>query len=240
MAVAHVSNSLGTVNDVEAITEIAHAADARVLVDGAQAVAHLDVDMQAIGCDFYAFSGHKVYGPTGIGVLYGRRELLEAMAPYQGGGEMIQNVSFEETTYASLPAKFEAGTPNITGAIGLGEALAYLSGHDASTIREHEHQLLEAATQHLEALDGVRLVGTAEEKTSVVSFVVEDVHPHDVGTVLDREGVAIRAGHHCTQPVMDRFDVPATCRASFALYNTLEETQALAQAVEEAIQIFQR
>jgi cysteine desulfurase/selenocysteine lyase len=238
VATAHVSNALGTVNDVEAITEIAHDHDARMLVDGAQAVPHMDVDVQAIGCDFYAFSGHKVYGPTGIGALYGRREILEEMGPYQGGGEMIRQVSFEETTYAPLPAKFEAGTPNITGAVGLGQALAYVSEHGRSAIRAHEDRVLQAATERLGAIDGVRLIGTAEEKASVLSFVVEDVHPHDVGTVLDREGVAIRAGHHCTQPVMDRFGVPATCRASFAMYNTVEETQTLADAVRAAIDIF--
>jgi cysteine desulfurase/selenocysteine lyase len=238
VATAHVSNALGTINPVEAITEIAHDHDARMLVDGAQAVPHLDVDVQAMGCDFYAFSGHKVYGPTGIGVLYGRREVLEAMPPYQGGGEMIRDVTFEETSYASLPARFEAGTPNITGAVGLGEALAFLDEQDRAAIREHEDRVLAAATERLEAFDEVRVVGTADEKTSVLSFVLEDVHPHDVGTVLDREGVAIRAGHHCTQPIMDRFGVPATCRASFAMYNTVDETEALADAIEQAIEIF--
>jgi cysteine desulfurase/selenocysteine lyase len=238
VALAHVSNALGTVNDVHAATEIAHDADALALVDGAQAVPHMDVDVQDIGCDFYAFSGHKVYGPTGIGALYGRRELLEEMRPYQGGGEMIRQVTFEETTYACLPAKFEAGTPNITGAVGLGHALDFVTDHGRGNIRAHEDRVLSAATERLAAIDEVEILGTAEDKASVLSFVIEDVHPHDVGTVLDREGVAIRAGHHCTQPVMDKFGVAATCRASFAMYNTVEETEALADAVREAIEIF--
>jgi cysteine desulfurase/selenocysteine lyase len=238
VTLAHVSNALGTVNDVHAATEIAHDADALALVDGAQAVPHMDVDVQDIGCDFYAFSGHKVYGPTGIGALYGRRELLEEMQPYQGGGEMIRQVTFEETTYACLPAKFEAGTPNITGAVGLGHALDFVTDHGRGNIRAHEDRVLSAATERLAAIDEVEILGTAEDKASVLSFVIEDVHPHDVGTVLDREGVAIRAGHHCTQPVMDKFGVAATCRASFAMYNTVEETEALADAVREAIEIF--
>ncbi|PSG96402.1 cysteine desulfurase CsdA [Thermoplasmatales archaeon SW_10_69_26] len=238
VTLAHVSNALGTVNDVHAATEIAHDADALALVDGAQAVPHMDVDVQDIGCDFYAFSGHKVYGPTGIGALYGRRELLEEMQPYQAGGEMIRQVTFEETTYACLPAKFEAGTPNITGAVGLGHALDFVTDHGRDSIRAHEDRVLSAATERLAAIDEVEILGTAEDKASVLSFVIEDVHPHDVGTVLDREGVAIRAGHHCTQPVMDKFGVAATCRASFAMYNTVEETEALADAVREAIEIF--
>jgi cysteine desulfurase/selenocysteine lyase len=238
VAVAHVSNALGTVNPVEEICRLAHTYGARVLVDGAQAVPHLAVDVRALDCDFYAFSGHKIYGPTGIGVLFGRWELLEAMPPYQGGGDMIRSVTFEKTLYNDPPYRFEAGTPHIAGAIGLAAAIEYVTRLGLEGIRRHEQQLLEAATRALEEIPGVRIVGTAAHKAAVVSFVLDGVHPHDVATVLDHEGVAVRAGHHCAQPLMERFGLPATTRASFALYNTLEEVDALAQAVRRARELF--
>ena len=238
VAVAHVSNALGTVNPVEEICRLAHTYGARVLVDGAQAVPHLAVDVRALDCDFYAFSGHKIYGPTGIGVLFGRWELLEAMPPYQGGGDMIRSVTFEKTLYNDPPYRFEAGTPHIAGAIGLAAAIEYVTRLGLEEIRRHEQQLLEAATRALEEIPGVRIVGTAAHKAAVVSFVLDGVHPHDVATVLDHEGVAVRAGHHCAQPLMERFGLPATTRASFALYNTLEEVDALAQAVRRARELF--
>jgi len=238
VAVAHVSNALGTVNPVREIVRMAHRWNAPVLVDGAQSAPHLKVDVRELDCDFYAFSGHKLYGPTGIGVLYGKAALLGAMPPYQGGGDMIRSVSFEKTTYNDLPYKFEAGTPNIAGAIGLGAAIGYLNDLGLEAIAAHEHDLLACATEAVGRIPGVRLVGTAREKAAVLSFVVEGVHPHDVGTILDREGVAVRAGHHCAQPVMDRFGVPATTRASFALYNTREEVDALVRGVERVREIF--
>jgi cysteine desulfurase/selenocysteine lyase len=238
VAVAHVSNALGTVNPVEEICRLAHTYGARVLVDGAQAVPHQAVDVRALDCDFYAFSGHKIYGPTGIGVLFGRWELLEAMPPYQGGGDMIRSVTFEKTLYNDPPYRFEAGTPHIAGAIGLAAAIEYVTRLGLEEIRRHEQQLLEAATRALEEIPGVRIVGTAAHKAAVVSFVLDGVHPHDVATVLDHEGVAVRAGHHCAQPLMERFGLPATTRASFALYNTLEEVDALAQAVRRARELF--
>jgi cysteine desulfurase/selenocysteine lyase len=238
VAVAHVSNGLGTVNPVEEICRLAHTYGARVLVDGAQAVPHLAVDVRALDCDFYAFSGHKIYGPTGIGVLFGRWELLEAMPPYQGGGDMIRSVTFEKTLYNDPPYRFEAGTPHIAGAIGLAAAIEYVTRLGLEEIRRHEQQLLEAATRALEEIPGVRIVGTAAHKAAVVSFVLDGVHPHDVATVLDHEGVAVRAGHHCAQPLMERFGLPATTRASFALYNTLEEVDALARAVRRARELF--
>jgi len=238
VAVGHVSNALGTVNPVQEIARQAHAAGALVLVDGAQATAHMDVDVRAIGADFYAFSGHKMFGPTGTGVLYGRAELLEQMPPYQGGGDMIASVSFEKTTYNVVPYKFEAGTPNIAGIIGLGAAVQYLQGLDRAAAREHEDELLAAATDRVRAIPGVRVVGEARQKSSVLSFVMEGIHPHDIGTVLDREGVAIRTGQHCAQPVMDRYGVAATARASFAFYNTLGEVDALADALGRAREMF--
>jgi cysteine desulfurase/selenocysteine lyase len=222
-ALTHVSNALGTINPIRRIVETAHAAGVPVLVDGAQAVAHLDVDVRELGCDFYAFSGHKVYGPTGIGVLYGRGELLDAMPPYQAGGEMIRSVTFERTVYHDIPHRFEAGTPNIAGAIGLAAAIDYLGGLDRAALRAHEEAVLAYGTEKVSEVPGVRLTGTAREKVSIVSLVMEGVHAHDVGTILDGEGVVARAGHHCAQPVMDHFGVPATTRASFGLYNTLEE-----------------
>ena len=237
VAVAHVSNALGTVNPVERIVELAHRAGAYVLVDGAQAMAHMRVDVQALDCDFYAFSGHKMFAPTGIGVLYGKRAVLERMPPYQGGGEMILSVSFEKTVYNALPYKFEAGTPNITGAVALGAAVDFLNTIDFDAVAAHEHALLEYATEKVLAL-GARVIGTAEHKAGVLSFVLDRVHAHDVGTIVDSEGVAIRTGHHCAMPVMERFGVPATARASFALYNDLDDVDRLIAGLERALEIF--
>lgn len=238
VAVAHVSNSLGTINPVRTIARMAHEVGVPVLVDGAQAAPHLLIDVQDLGADFYAISGHKMFGPTGIGVLYGRAELLDALPPYQGGGEMIRSVTFEKTTYAPLPAKFEAGTPHIAGAIGLGAAVDYIRHLSWEWIAQHEHDLLEHATRTLTAIPGVRLVGTARAKAAVVSFVMDGIHAHDIGTILDQEGIAIRTGHHCTQPVMDRLGLPATARASFAFYNTRDEVDALARGVERVREVF--
>jgi cysteine desulfurase/selenocysteine lyase len=238
VAVAHVSNALGTVNPIRKIVQLAHAHDVPVLVDGAQAVPHLPVDVQALGCDFYAFSGHKVYGPTGIGVLYGKEEFLADMPPYQGGGDMISSVTFEKTTYNVVPYKFEAGTPDIAGAIGLGAALEYVSKLGMDRITAHEHDLLMYATDKVGAVPGVRLIGTARERAGVLSFVMDGVHPHDLGTILDREGIAIRTGHHCAQPVMDRFGIPATARASFAVYNTRQDVDALVEGMRKAHEVF--
>jgi cysteine desulfurase/selenocysteine lyase len=238
VAVAHVSNALGTVNPIRKIVQLAHAHDVPVLVDGAQAVPHLPVDVQALGCDFYAFSGHKVYGPTGIGVLYGKEEILAEMPPYQGGGDMISSVTFEKTTYNVVPYKFEAGTPDIAGAIGLGAALKYIGDLGMDKVAAHEHELLAYATEAVGAIPGVRLIGTARERAGVLSFMLDGVHPHDLGTILDREGIAIRTGHHCAQPVMDRFGIPATARASFAVYNTKEEVDALVKGIRAAHEVF--
>jgi cysteine desulfurase/selenocysteine lyase len=238
VAVTHVSNALGTVNPLRKIIQLAHAHDVPVLVDGAQAVPHLPVDVQALGCDFYAFSGHKVYGPTGIGVLYGKEEILAEMPPYQGGGDMISSVTFEKTTYNVVPYKFEAGTPDIAGAIGLGAALEYVSRLGMEKIAAHEHDLLVYATEKVGALPGVRLIGTASHRAGLLSFVMDGVHPHDLGTILDREGIAIRTGHHCAQPVMDRFKIPATARASFAVYNTREDVDALVEGMRKAHEVF--
>jgi cysteine desulfurase/selenocysteine lyase len=238
VSVAHLSNALGTVLPVRRIAELAHARGVPVFVDGAQAAPRMPVDVQALGCDFYAFSSHKLYGPTGVGVLYGRAELLEAMPPYQGGGDMIRSVTFEKTTYNALPFKFEAGTPNIAGGIAFGAALDYVSAIGLDRIAAHEHDLLACATARLSEIEGLRIVGTAREKAGVLSFVVEGVHPHDIGTVLDREGIAIRTGHHCAQPVMDRYGLPATARASFGLYNTRDEVDALAAAIHKVIRMF--
>ncbi len=238
VALAHVSNALGTVNPVAELIAEARAAGALVLIDGAQAMPHLRVDVRALDCDFYAFSGHKMYGPTGIGVLYGRRALLEEMPPYQGGGEMILTVSFEKSTYNSLPYKFEAGTPNITGAIGLGATVDYLSRIDFAALAEHEHTLLDHATREIVRLPGARVIGTASHKAGVVSFLVDGIHAHDLGTIVDSEGVAIRTGHHCAMPVMDFFGVPATARASFGLYNSHEDVDRLIAALGKALEIF--
>ena len=238
VAVAHVSNALGTILPVAEIIAAAHARGVPVLVDGAQAIPHTRVDVQALGADFYAFSGHKLYGPTGIGVLYGREELLRDMPPWQGGGDMILNVTFERTTYNELPYKFEAGTPNMSGAVGLGAAIDYVETLGIEAIAAHEHILLEAATAQLSSIPGLTLIGTAQHKAAVVSFVMERIHPHDLGTILDAEGVAVRTGHHCAQPVMDFFCIPATARASFACYNTLAEVHQLAAAVRRAQEVF--
>ena len=239
VAVAHVSNALGTVNPVREIIALARRRNVPVLVDGAQAVPHLKVDVRELDCDFYVFSGHKLYAPTGIGVLYGKAALLEAMPPYQGGGDMIRSVTFEKTTYNKLPHKFEAGTPNIAGAIGLGAAIEYLDRIGLDRIAAHEHELLRYATAAVTRIPGLRILGTAREKAAVLSFVLEGVHPHDLATILDRQGIAVRAGHHCAQPLMDRFGVPATTRASFALYNTPEEVDALVRGIQKAREILQ-
>jgi cysteine desulfurase/selenocysteine lyase len=238
VALAHVSNALGTVNPVRELVDLAHAHGAVVLVDGAQAVPHMAIDVQALDCDFYAFSGHKMYGPTGIGVLYGKRALLDAMPPYQGGGDMIRSVSFARTTYNDLPYKFEAGTPNIAGGIALGAAVDYLCRHDFAAVAAHEQSLLDYANRRASEIAGLRLVGTAPQKTAVFSFVVDGVHAHDVGTVLDGEGVAVRTGHHCAMPIMERFGVAATVRASFAMYNTHEEVDALFNGLVRVREIF--
>ena len=238
VGLVHVSNALGTVNPVREMVERAHAVGALVLVDGAQAVAHQPVDVQALGCDFYAFSGHKLYGPTGTGALYGRRELLAAMPPWQGGGDMIRTVSFEASTWAEPPQRFEAGTPNIAGAVGLAAAIGYVRGIGLDRIAAHEAALLEHATEALRAMPGVELVGTAARKAGILSFVVDGIHPHDLGTILDTEGVAIRAGHHCAMPVMTRFGIPGTARASFALYNGERDVAALVAAIGKAQDMF--
>ena len=238
VAVVHVSNALGTINPVTHMIEMAHRRGIPVLLDGAQAVPHLPVNVQELDCDFYAFSGHKVCGPTGIGVLYGKADLLKRMPPYQGGGDMISVVTFEKTHYNTLPYKFEAGTPNIAGVIGLGAAIKYVQALGLDRIAAYEHELLADATEALEEIPGLRIIGTAQEKASVVSFVLDCAHPHDIGTILDREGVAIRAGHHCAMPVMQRFGVPATARASFAFYNTPAEIDALVRAIHTVRKVF--
>jgi cysteine desulfurase / selenocysteine lyase len=238
VAITHVSNALGTVNPVSAIVEMAHQRGAVVLVDGAQAVAHMPVDVRAMGCDFYVFSGHKIFGPTGIGVLYGRAALLEAMPPYQGGGDMIRSVTFEHTSYNDVPHKFEAGTPNIAGAVGLDEAIKYVTATGLSRVAAYEQELLAYGTDALSDIPGLRLTGTAPHKAAILSFVIDDIHPHDIGTILDRDGVAIRAGHHCCQPLMARLGVPATARASFAIYNTRDEVDALVTSLRTAKAVF--
>jgi cysteine desulfurase/selenocysteine lyase len=238
VSVAHVSNALGTIVPVKEIVRLAHERSVPVLVDGAQAVPHLKVDVQELGCDFYAFSGHKLFGPTGVGVLYGRSELLDAMPPYQGGGDMISLVTFEKTHYNVLPYKFEAGTPHIAGGVGLAAAIDYLNGLDWKQVLAHEHDLLTYATAALSEITGLRIIGTAGQKAGVISFAFEHIHAHDLGTILDQEGVAVRAGHHCAMPVMQRFGVPATTRASFALYNTRDEADALVRGIHRALKVF--
>ncbi|MDH3267737.1 MAG: cysteine desulfurase [Ignavibacteria bacterium] len=238
ISIVYVSNSLGTINPVKKIINYAHQFKIPVLVDAAQAVNHIKVDVQDLDCDFLAFSGHKIYGPTGIGALYGKVELLDTMPPYQGGGDMISKVTFDETTYNELPHKFEAGTPDIAGAIGLGAAIEYVSKIGIENIKDHETSLLEYATKQIAEVPGLRIIGQAREKTSVLSFVLENIHPHDIGTFLDFEGVAIRTGHHCTQPVMQRFNIPATSRASFAMYNTKEEVDVLVNGLKKIIEVF--
>ena len=238
VAMVYISNALGTINPVARMIEMAHARDVPVLVDGAQAAPHVNVDVQALDCEFFVFSGHKMFGPTGIGALYGRWDLLRSMPPYEGGGEMIRSVTFAKTDYADPPARFEAGTPNIVGAIAMGAAVDYLQGIGLEAIGRYESGLLDYATEALSAVPGVRLVGTATHRASVVSFVIDGVHPHDVGTILDREGIAVRAGHHCAQPVMDHFGLPATVRASLALYNTRQEIDQLVSGVARVQEIF--
>lgn len=238
LAVGHVSNALGTINPVKEMIVKAHAKNIPVLLDGAQAVPHMVVDVQDLDCDFYVFSGHKMFAPTGIGALYGKQDLLEEMPPWQGGGDMILSVSFEHTQYNELPYKFEAGTPNIAGAIGFGAAIDYMQNLGVSNLAEHEHNLLIAATEKLNAIDGVRIIGTAEHKASVLSFMIDGVHPHDVGTIFDQQGVAIRTGHHCAQPVMQFYGIPATARASFAFYNTIEEVDSLVSGIKKVQELF--
>jgi cysteine desulfurase / selenocysteine lyase len=238
LAIAHVSNALGTIIPIRQVVEMAHARGVPVLVDGAQAAPHLALDVRSLDVDFYAVSAHKFYGPSGVGILYGKQALLEAMPPWQGGGDMILSVSFEKTTYNELPYKFEAGTPNIPGAIGLGAAVDYMQGLGLDRIAAHEHALLEHATRRLSEVPGLRIIGTAADKAAVVSFVLDGAHPHDVGTILDYEGVAVRTGHHCAQPVMERFGLPATVRASFGLYNTMEEIEALVRGLHKVREVF--
>ncbi len=238
VSVVYVSNSLGTVNPVKTIIDLAHQNGSKVLIDGAQAVAHMAVDVRELDCDFFVFSGHKLFGPTGIGVMYGKAALLEQMKPYQGGGDMILSVTFEKTTYNDLPYKFEAGTPNIVGGIGLGAAIDYVNTIGLDAINQYEHELLAYGTNLLKNIDGVRIIGTAKEKASVLSFVMEHAHPHDIGTILDSEGIAVRTGHHCTQPVMQRFGIPATARASLSFYNTKEELDVLVRGIQKVKEIF--
>ena len=238
VAVTHASNVLGTITPLEEIIALAHARGVPVLVDGAQSAPHMPVDVRELDCDFYAFSGHKLFGPTGIGVLYGKQELLEAMPPYQGGGSMIKSVSFEKTTYTDLPSKFEAGTPHIAGAIGLEAAIDYINEIGRERLAEYETELLDYGTELLSQIDGLHLIGNAREKVAVLSFVMDAAHPHDIGTILDIEGIAVRAGHHCAQPLMQRYQVPATVRASLAFYNTREELDALARALHQVNEVF--
>jgi len=238
IAINHVSNSLGTVNSIEEIVRIAHENNIKILVDGAQAIQHIPINMKKINADFYCFSGHKIYAPSGIGILYGKKKLLDEMLPYQGGGDMIKSVTFEKTIYNDVPNKFEAGTPNISGAIALGAAIDYITNLGIKNIAKHETELLEYATEEISKINGVRIIGNAENKASVLSFVIDNVHPHDVGTIMDAEGVAIRAGNHCNQPVMDFYSIPATARASFAIYNTKEDVDKLIAAITKTIEVF--
>ena len=235
VAITHISNTLGTINPLDAIISKAHSVGAKVLIDGAQAIQHIQVDVQALNCDFYVFSSHKVFGPTGVGVLYGKEELRNSMPPYQGGGDMIERVTFEKTTYNSLPFKFEAGTPHIIGGIATGVALKYLSELDFAALQAHENELLAYAQKELTAIPGLRIIGTAEKKASVISFVVDGIHPFDIGTLLDKQGIAVRTGHHCTQPLMDFFEIPGTVRASFAFYNTQEEVDVFVKALKRSL-----
>ena len=238
VSITHVSNALGTILPVEQIIAMAHDRGIPVMLDGAQAVPHMAVDVQKLDCDFYVFSGHKIFGPTGIGILYGKAELLETMPPVQGGGDMIKSVTFERTIYNDLPYKFEAGTPNIAGAIGLGAAIDYVQSVGFESFAAHEDELLEYGTKALESIEGLRIIGTSPRKAGILSFVMENVHPHDIGTILDTEGVAVRTGHHCAQPVMQRFQIPATVRASMAMYNTKEDIDALVRAIDRVIEVF--
>lgn len=234
----HVSNSLGTINPIKKIIDIAHQKNIKIMIDGAQAVQHLEISMKDIDADFYCFSGHKMYAPTGIGILYGKKELLEEMPPYQGGGDMIKSVTFEKTTYNDIPNRFEAGTPNISGAIALGKAIEYINQIGIRNINKHEEELLNYATSKLKKINEVKIIGDAKEKAAVLSFIIEGIHPHDIGTIMDSHGIAIRAGHHCTQPIMDFYNVPATARASFAIYNTKEDVDELVKAIKKCIKVF--
>ena len=234
----HVSNSLGTVNPVEKLIQKAHQNNIRIMIDGAQAVQHMKVNVTDLDVDFYCFSGHKMYGPTGIGILYGKKEILDEMEPYQGGGDMIKSVTFEKTIYNDVPHIFEAGTPNIVGAIGLGKAIDFIENTTLEKIEEHEMDLLNYATEKISKIEGVRIIGTSDNKASVISFVMDGIHPHDIGTIMDNLGIAIRAGHHCTQPVMDFYDIPATARASFAIYNTKEDVDKLIEGIEKTKEVF--
>ncbi|MDG1148273.1 MAG: cysteine desulfurase [Crocinitomicaceae bacterium] len=235
VSVTHISNTLGTINPIKHIIDSAHKVGAKVLIDGAQSIQHMSVDVQALDCDFFLFSGHKVFGPTGVGILYGKTAVLNSMPPYQGGGDMIDRVTFEKTTYNVLPHKFEAGTPNISGGIALGVAINYLANQDLNAIQKHEHELGVYATTELNKIEGMRIIGTSKEKTSVISFVVEGLHPFDIGTLLDKQGVAVRTGHHCTQPLMDFFNIPGTVRASFTFYNTKAEVDIFIKALNRSI-----
>ena len=234
----HVSNSLGTVNPVEKLIKKAHQNNIKIMIDGAQAVQHMKVNVTDLDVDFYCFSGHKMYGPTGIGILYGKKEILDEMEPYQGGGDMIKSVTFEKTIYNDVPHIFEAGTPNIVGAIGLGKAIDFIEKTTLEKIEEHEMDLLNYATKKISKIEGVRIIGTSDNKASVISFVMDGIHPHDIGTIMDNLGIAIRAGHHCTQPVMDFYDIPATARASFAIYNTKEDVDKLIEGIEKTKEVF--
>jgi len=238
ISINHVSNSLGTINPINKIIEIAHRNNIKILVDGAQAIQHIPIDMKEMNADFYCFSGHKMYAPTGIGILYGKKKLLDEMPPYQGGGDMIKSVTFEKTIYNDVPNKFEAGTPNISGAIGLGIAIDYINDIGIENIAEHESNLLEYATEKINEIDGVRIIGNARNKASVLSFVINKIHPHDIGTIMDSHGIAIRAGNHCTQPIMDFYSIPATARASFAIYNTKEDVDKLIISIKKTIEVF--
>jgi cysteine desulfurase/selenocysteine lyase len=238
-AISHISNALGTVNPIKQMIEMAHRKGVPVLIDGAQAVPHVRVDVRDLDADFYVFSSHKVFGPTGIGILYEKTQLLESMPPYQGGGDMIKSVTFEKTIFNDIPYKFEAGTPHIEGAIGLGAAIEYVNLLDWKCVQEYERALLQFAEKELSAIDGLKIIGTAKEKAGVISFVLEGIHPHDIGTILDREGIAIRTGHHCAQPVMQRFKIPATARASITFYNTREEVRALVRSIQKVKEVFE-
>jgi cysteine desulfurase/selenocysteine lyase len=238
VSVVHISNTLGTVNPVKKIIEIAHSHGVPVLLDGAQAIPHIKIDVQDLDADFYAFSGHKVFGPTGIGVLYGKTEFLDMMSPYQGGGDMIRTVTFEKTTFDDLPRKFEAGTPNIAGGIGLGAAIDYVNQFDRKDLVIHENSLLEYATSELLKIEGLKIIGTAKEKASVISFIIDGIHPYDIGTIIDTDGIAIRTGHHCTQPIMKRYNITAAARASFTFYNTLEEVDLLVRGILKVKKMF--
>ena len=238
VSITHVSNALGTILPAERIVGLAHAQGVPVLFDGAQAVPHMPVDVRKLDCDFYVFSGHKLFGPTGTGVLYGKGEILDAMPPFKGGGDMIKSVTFEKTIYNDLPYKFEAGTPNIAGAIGLGVAVDYIESIGFGGITAHEAELLEYGTQALSSIGGLRIVGNADHKAGIISFVIDDIHPHDIGTILDADGVAVRTGHHCAQPLMERFQIPATARASMAFYNTKEDIDALVRGIDRVIEVF--